>query len=82
MHTVTQSLEVRLTRCLFLSFSVERQLKELQAKMRDTRTEEHSPSPLECLHWFTLRANHSLKSVTAEHEELMDFYRALVDTSG
>ncbi|XP_078106613.1 uncharacterized protein KIAA0825 homolog isoform X1 [Sander vitreus] len=55
--------------------SIEQQLKELQAKMGDSR--ERSPSPSECLQWFNLRAHDSFRPVTTGHQELMDFFRAL-----
>ncbi|XP_069555977.1 uncharacterized protein KIAA0825 homolog [Brachyistius frenatus] len=54
--------------------SIEQQLKELQAKMGDSRAGERPPSPTECLQWFNLRAQSSLKP---GHQELMDFFRAL-----
>ncbi|XP_060927572.1 uncharacterized protein KIAA0825 homolog [Limanda limanda] len=57
--------------------SIEQQLKEIQVKMGASRTVECSPSPLECLQWFNLRMNSSVRPVTAEHEEFMDFLRAL-----
>ncbi|XP_063753463.1 uncharacterized protein KIAA0825 homolog isoform X2 [Eleginops maclovinus] len=55
--------------------SIEQQLKELQAKMGESR--ERPPSPSECLQWFNLRAN-SFRPVTTGHQELMDFFRALI----
>ncbi|XP_034396586.1 uncharacterized protein KIAA0825 homolog isoform X2 [Cyclopterus lumpus] len=55
--------------------SIERQLKELQAKMGDSR--ERPLSPSECLQWFNIKANNSLRPVTTGHQELMDFFRAL-----
>ncbi|XP_068461440.1 uncharacterized protein KIAA0825 homolog isoform X3 [Clinocottus analis] len=55
--------------------SIERQLKELQAKMGDSR--ERPLSPSECLQWFNIKANNSLRPVTTGHHELMDFFRAL-----
>ncbi|TKS78887.1 hypothetical protein D9C73_012286 [Collichthys lucidus] len=57
--------------------SIEQQLKELQAKMGDSRTGERPPSPSECLQWFNLRAHNSFRPVTTGHQELMDFFRAL-----
>ncbi|XP_059192899.1 uncharacterized protein KIAA0825 homolog [Centropristis striata] len=55
--------------------SIEQQLKELQAKMGDSR--DRPPSPSECLQWFNLRAQNCFKPVTTGHQELMDFFRAL-----
>ncbi|XP_037633574.1 uncharacterized protein KIAA0825 homolog isoform X2 [Sebastes umbrosus] len=55
--------------------SIEQQLKELQAKMGDSR--ERPPSPSECLQWFNLRAHNSFRPVATGHQELMDFFRAL-----
>ncbi|KAK9522617.1 hypothetical protein VZT92_019067 [Zoarces viviparus] len=55
--------------------SIERQLKELQAKMGDSR--ERPPSPSECLQWFNIKAHSSFRPCTTAHEELMDFFRAL-----
>ncbi|XP_073322833.1 uncharacterized protein KIAA0825 homolog [Pagrus major] len=57
--------------------SIEQQLKELQAKMSDSRAGERPPSPSECLQWFNLRAHNSFKPVTTGHQELMEFFRAL-----
>ncbi|XP_076585875.1 uncharacterized protein KIAA0825 homolog isoform X1 [Chaetodon auriga] len=55
--------------------SLEQQLKELQAKMGDSRAGERPPSPSECLQWF--RTHNCFKPVTTGHPELMDFFRAL-----
>ncbi|XP_056275657.1 uncharacterized protein KIAA0825 homolog isoform X2 [Pseudoliparis swirei] len=55
--------------------SIERQLKELQAKMGDSR--ERPLSPSEWLQWFNIKANNSFRPVTTGHQELMDFFRAL-----
>nr|XP_019949157.1 PREDICTED: uncharacterized protein KIAA0825 homolog [Paralichthys olivaceus] len=57
--------------------SIEQQLKEIQAKMGDSRTGERPPSPSECLQWFNLRINNCVRPITAGHEEFMDFLRAL-----
>ncbi|XP_010781398.1 uncharacterized protein KIAA0825-like [Notothenia coriiceps] len=54
---------------------IEQQLKELQAKMGESR--ERPPSPSECLQWFNLRAN-SFRPVPTGHQDLMDFFRALI----
>ncbi|KAL7392198.1 hypothetical protein ABVT39_021043 [Epinephelus coioides] len=55
--------------------SIEQQLKELQAKMGDSR--ERPLSPSECLQWFNIRSHSSFRPVTTGHQELMDFFRAL-----
>lgn len=73
---------LRLTQHTSLSLSIEQQLKELQAKMGDSRTGERPPSPSECLQWFNLRAHNSFRPVTTGHQELMDFFRALVIHKG
>ncbi|XP_070760941.1 uncharacterized protein KIAA0825 homolog [Enoplosus armatus] len=57
--------------------SIEQQLKELQAKMGDSRTGERPPSPSECLQWFNIRTHNSFRPVATGHQELMDFFRAL-----
>ncbi|KAM7018093.1 uncharacterized protein KIAA0825 homolog [Tautogolabrus adspersus] len=57
--------------------SIEQQLKELQAKMGDSRTGERPLSPTECLQWLNLRAHNSLRPVSTGHQELMDFFKAL-----
>ncbi|XP_065821463.1 uncharacterized protein KIAA0825 homolog [Labrus bergylta] len=57
--------------------SIEQQLKELQAKMGDSRIGERPPSPTECLQWLNLRAHNSLRPVSTGHQELMDFFKAL-----
>ncbi|GLD66872.1 uncharacterized protein AKAME5_001824500 [Lates japonicus] len=57
--------------------SIEQQLKEIQAKMGESRTGERPPSPSECLQWFSLRMHNSVRPVTTGHQELMDFFRAL-----
>ncbi|KAM8760635.1 uncharacterized protein KIAA0825 homolog isoform 2-T2 [Acanthopagrus schlegelii] len=57
--------------------SIEQQLKELQAKMSDSRAGDRPPSPSECLQWFNLRAHSSFRPVTTGHQELMEFFRAL-----
>ncbi|TNN40184.1 hypothetical protein EYF80_049645 [Liparis tanakae] len=44
--------------------------------MGDSR--ERPPSPSECLQWFNIKANHSFRPVTTGHQELMDFFRALI----
>ncbi|KAF3695913.1 putative protein KIAA0825 [Channa argus] len=59
------------------AISIEQKLKELQAKMGDSRTGEHPPSPSECLQWFNHRTNNSVRPVTTGHQELMEFFRAL-----
>eukprot|EP00064_Thunnus_orientalis_P007290 superscaffoldBa00000798_g7310 len=58
--------------------SIEQQLMELQAKMGDSRTGERPPSPTECLQWFNLRMPNSLRPVTTGHQELMDFFKSLI----
>uniref|UniRef100_A0AAQ4QR00 KIAA0825 n=1 Tax=Gasterosteus aculeatus aculeatus TaxID=481459 RepID=A0AAQ4QR00_GASAC len=55
--------------------SIERQLKELQAKMGDSR--ERPPSPSECLQWFNIKAHNSFRPVNTGHQELLDFFGAL-----
>ncbi|XP_071338749.1 uncharacterized protein KIAA0825 homolog isoform X2 [Trachinotus anak] len=57
--------------------SIEQQLKEIQAKMGDSRTGERPPSPSECLQWFSLKMHSNVRPVTTGHQELMDFLRAL-----
>ncbi|XP_040010197.1 uncharacterized protein KIAA0825 homolog isoform X2 [Xiphias gladius] len=57
--------------------SIEQQLKDIQAKMGDSRTGERPPSPSECLRWFSLRMHNSTRPVTTGHQELMDFFRAM-----
>uniref|UniRef100_UPI0037E8A58D uncharacterized protein KIAA0825 homolog n=1 Tax=Semicossyphus pulcher TaxID=241346 RepID=UPI0037E8A58D len=57
--------------------SIEQQLKELQAKMGDSRAGERPPSPSDCLQWFNLRGHSSVRPVSTGHQELMDFFRAL-----
>ncbi|XP_040898479.1 uncharacterized protein KIAA0825 homolog [Toxotes jaculatrix] len=57
--------------------SIEQQLKEIQAKMGDSRAGERPPSPSECLQWFNLRMHNSVRPVTMGHQEVMDFFRAL-----
>ncbi|XP_038560256.1 uncharacterized protein KIAA0825 homolog [Micropterus salmoides] len=57
--------------------SIEQQLKEVQAKMGDSRTGERPLSPTECLQWFNLRTHNSFRPVATGHQELMDFFRAL-----
>ena len=42
---------------------------------------ERPPSPSECLQWFNLRAN-SFRPVPTGHQDLMDFFRALVIHQG
>ncbi|XP_038125801.1 uncharacterized protein KIAA0825 homolog isoform X1 [Cyprinodon tularosa] len=54
--------------------SIEQQLKELQAKMGDSRTGDRPASPTEVLQWFNTRAQNSLKPLSAD---LLDFFRAL-----
>lgn len=61
---------------VFLFCSIERQLKELQAKMGDSR--ERPPSPSECLQWFNIKAHNSFRPVNTGHQELLDFFGALV----
>ncbi|XP_030593401.1 uncharacterized protein KIAA0825 homolog [Archocentrus centrarchus] len=56
--------------------SIEQQLKELQAKIGDSRTTERPLSPTEWLQWFSLQTQ-SVRPVTQGHQELMDFFRAL-----
>lgn len=46
--------------------------------MEDSREGERSPSPTECLQWFNLRLQNSVKPATPGHQDLMDFFRALV----
>ncbi|XP_042344132.1 uncharacterized protein KIAA0825 homolog isoform X2 [Plectropomus leopardus] len=55
--------------------SIEQQLRELQAKVGDSR--ERPPSPSECLQWFNIRAHNSFRPITTGHQELLDFFRAL-----
>ncbi|XP_023129482.2 uncharacterized protein KIAA0825 homolog isoform X1 [Amphiprion ocellaris] len=57
--------------------SIEQQLKELQAKMGDSRTGDRPPSPTECLQWFNIRMQSRFKPASPGHQELMDFFRAL-----
>ncbi|KAM9391487.1 uncharacterized protein KIAA0825 homolog [Pholidichthys leucotaenia] len=57
--------------------SIEQQLKELQAKIGDHRMAERPPSPTECLHWFSIKTQNSIKPVTSGHQELIDFFNAL-----
>ncbi|XP_047448436.1 uncharacterized protein KIAA0825 homolog isoform X2 [Mugil cephalus] len=57
--------------------SIKQQLKDIQAKMEDSREGERSPTPTECLHWFNLRLQNSVKPATPGHQDLMDFFRAL-----
>ncbi|XP_063346071.1 uncharacterized protein KIAA0825 homolog isoform X4 [Pelmatolapia mariae] len=57
--------------------SIEQQLKELQAKIGDSRTAERPLSPTEWLQWFSLKTQQSVRPVTQGHQELMDFFRAL-----
>ena len=61
-------------KCVVLSLSIEQQLKALKAKMADPQT----PSPLGSLQLFNVRVSNSLSPVTASHQELMDFFGALV----
>uniref|UniRef100_A0A3Q0RES8 Uncharacterized protein n=1 Tax=Amphilophus citrinellus TaxID=61819 RepID=A0A3Q0RES8_AMPCI len=62
---------------LNLNANIEQQLKELQAKIGDSRTTERPLSPTEWLQWFSLQTQ-SVRPVTQGHQELMDFFRALV----
>ncbi|CAJ1068534.1 uncharacterized protein KIAA0825 homolog isoform X4 [Xyrichtys novacula] len=57
--------------------SIEQQLKELQAKMGESRLSERPPSPSECLQWFNLRTHNSLRPVSTGHQELVDFFGAV-----
>ncbi|XP_007562817.1 uncharacterized protein KIAA0825 homolog isoform X1 [Poecilia formosa] len=54
--------------------SIEQHLKELQAKMGDSRTGDRPPSPTEVLQWFNTRAQNSLKPLSTD---ILDFFRAL-----
>ncbi|XP_035496073.2 uncharacterized protein KIAA0825 homolog isoform X5 [Scophthalmus maximus] len=56
---------------------IERQSREIQAKMGESRTEDRSPSPSQCLQWFSLRMHNSARPVTTGHQEFIDFLRAL-----
>ncbi|XP_070690225.1 uncharacterized protein KIAA0825 homolog [Pempheris klunzingeri] len=58
--------------------SIEQQLKDLQAKVGDSRTAECPPSPSECLQWFNLRVQNGFRPANTGHQELMDFFRALL----
>ncbi|KAL6114369.1 kiaa0825 [Pungitius sinensis] len=57
------------------AYSIERQLKELQGKLGDSR--ERPPSPSECLQWFNIKAHNSFRPVNTGHQELLDFFGAL-----
>uniref|UniRef100_A0A8D3A7N0 KIAA0825 n=1 Tax=Scophthalmus maximus TaxID=52904 RepID=A0A8D3A7N0_SCOMX len=45
--------------------------------MGESRTEDRSPSPSQCLQWFSLRMHNSARPVTTGHQEFIDFLRAL-----
>lgn len=63
--------------CL-LYYSIEQNLKELQAKVGESCSGERVPSPVECLQWFSQRNLGILKPVATGHQELLDFLRAMV----
>ncbi|XP_028312858.1 uncharacterized protein KIAA0825 homolog isoform X3 [Gouania willdenowi] len=52
--------------------SIEQHLKELHCKMG---TSDHPLSPTECLQWFNIRTQQSVKP--AAHQDVMSFFRAL-----
>ncbi|XP_076010214.1 uncharacterized protein KIAA0825 homolog isoform X2 [Genypterus blacodes] len=56
---------------------IEQQLKELQAKLGESSTDERPPSPADCMQMFNLRLQSNFRPVTTGHQELMDFFRAL-----
>ncbi|XP_058493319.1 uncharacterized protein KIAA0825 homolog isoform X1 [Solea solea] len=57
--------------------SIEQQLKEIQAKMGDSRAGERPPSPSECLQWLSPRMHSSGRPAAAGQQEFLDFLRAL-----
>lgn len=59
-------------------YSIEQNLKELQAKVGEASSGERVPSPIECLQWFSQRNLSILKPVATGHQELLEFLRALV----
>lgn len=56
-------------------------MQEVQAKRFDAREGPRSPSPTDCWQWFNIRTHNCLKPVTTGHQELADFFRALVKHS-
>lgn len=59
-------------------FSIEEHIQEVHTKRVDSREGKGSPSPTDCWQWFNIRTHNCLKPVTAGHQELVDFFRALV----
>lgn len=68
---------MRVCVCLF-DYSIEQNLKELQAKVGESCSGERVPSPVECLQWFSQRNLGILKPVATGHQELLDFLQAMV----
>ena len=61
-----------------VSVSIEQSVKELQVKMGESWMGERSPSPTECLEWFSPRNPATARPVATGHQELLDFLKALV----
>ncbi|XP_013867974.1 uncharacterized protein KIAA0825 homolog isoform X2 [Austrofundulus limnaeus] len=59
------------------SSSIEQQLKDLQFKSGESRTEYRPPSPTEVVRWLNIRAQNNKKPVTTGHQDLLNFFRAL-----
>ncbi|XP_060762922.1 uncharacterized protein KIAA0825 homolog [Neoarius graeffei] len=57
--------------------SIEQNLCELQTKIGEALAGEKVPSPTECLKWFHQSNMSSLKPVSTDHQELLDFLKAL-----
>uniref|UniRef100_A0A1A7WWN9 KIAA0825 n=1 Tax=Iconisemion striatum TaxID=60296 RepID=A0A1A7WWN9_9TELE len=56
------------------AISTEKQLKELQVKRVDSRTDDH---PTDVLQHLNSRAQNNLRPIATGHHELMEFFRAL-----
>ncbi|XP_077456316.1 uncharacterized protein KIAA0825 homolog isoform X1 [Stigmatopora argus] len=56
---------------------IEQHLQELQAKMGDSCTGDHPPSPTEFQEWFNLKMVNDVSPVSAGHQELMSFFTSL-----
>ncbi|XP_073696093.1 uncharacterized protein KIAA0825 homolog [Garra rufa] len=54
------------------AYSIEQNLKELQAKIGEASSGEKVPSPIECLQLFSQRNLSILKPVATGHQELLD----------
>ncbi|XP_072520951.1 uncharacterized protein KIAA0825 homolog isoform X2 [Salminus brasiliensis] len=57
--------------------SIEQNLRELQGKIGEAWIGERTPSPTECLQWFSQRNLGSLKPISTGHQELLDFLRSV-----